>query len=58
MHNDDKYTPLNLSNAKKHLFERYKDEAIASRVLASIGFPLEEVVEQTANATMTRKVTI
>lgn len=38
MHNN-KYTPLNLNNAKKYLFARYKDEATANRVLASIGFP-------------------
>lgn len=57
MHND-KYTPLNLNNAKKHLFERYKDEAIANRVLASIGFPLEEVVERTANATAENPATL
>ena len=57
MHNN-KYTPINLNNAKKYLFERYKDEATANRVLASIGFPLEEVVEQTANATTENPATL
>lgn len=57
MHNN-KYTPLNLNNAKKYLFARYKDEATANRVLASIGFPLEEVVEQTANATTENPATL
>lgn len=58
MHNNDKYAPIIISRARKHLMDWYKDERIANRIVDVLDVPLEEVVEKTATATPASPVTL
>lgn len=58
MHNNNKYAPIIISRARKHLMDWYKDERIANRIVDVLDVPLEEVVEKTATATPDSPVTL